>query len=227
VSSVPQQAPGKQFSSATMIRTLGGIAMLSGFLVVLTFQLTLPRINENKRLAVERAVFKVIPGIASRSDFLLTEAGVTPVVDERAEGIKIFAGYDEAGTLKGVALEAAARGYQDVIRILYGYNPDCECITGITVLQSTETPGLGDKIAKDPEFLANFKALDARLNENRTGLLHGIETVKHGTKTQPWQIDSISGATVSSKAIGKMLDSSGQNVLPSLVKNIDFIRGNN
>ena len=182
MSSPPRQAPDTTVSSAALIRALGVIATLSGLLVVLAFQLTLPRINENKRLAVERAVFKVIPGIAARSDFILNEDGIMPAVNDRAEGTRIFAGYDETGELQGVALETAARGYQDTIRILYGYNPACACVTGITVLQSTETPGLGDKIGKDPEFLANFDALDVRLNADGTGLMHSIETVNMAPK---------------------------------------------
>ena len=207
-----------------MIRTLAGVAMLSGLLVVLTYQWTLPRIMENKRLAVQRAVFKVIPGITSHAAFRLDADGLTRVNEADATGTLVYAGYDEAGALQGIAAEAAARGYQDVIRILYGYSPSCECVTGITILQSTETPGLGDKIGTDPAFLANFKALDARLNTGRTALQHAIVTVKHGKKTEPWQIDAISGATISSKAIGKMLNDSAQTLLPRLDGRSDQLR---
>ena len=85
----------------------------------------------------------------------------------------------------------------------------------------TETPGLGDKIAKDSAFLNNFQALDARLNETGNGLLHNIATVKHGKKTEPWQIDAISGATISSNAIGKMLNESGQFIIPLVKAHLD------
>ncbi|MEW8194851.1 MAG: FMN-binding protein, partial [Candidatus Thiodiazotropha sp.] len=54
-----------------MIRTLMGIAMLSGFLVVLTYQLTKPIIAENQRRAIEAAVFNVIPGAVARRDFVI------------------------------------------------------------------------------------------------------------------------------------------------------------
>ncbi|KPK56259.1 MAG: FMN-binding protein [Thiotrichales bacterium SG8_50] len=205
-----------------MIRALGVIAMLSGVLVVLVYQITQPMIAENKRLAIERAVFRVVPGAVDRRDFVVTETGLEP--GQQATGIQIYAGYDGDGALKGIAAEAAARGYQDVIRILYGYNPGCECITGISILQSTETPGLGDKIGTDPAFLANFDALDARLNDTRSALRNAIVTVKHGTKTQRWQIDAISGATISSKAIGKMLDDSTRTLLPRLAPHISQLK---
>ncbi len=207
-------------SSIAMIRTLGGIAMLSGFLVVLVYQLTLPAILENQRRAIERAVFLVVPGAVSRVDFQLTADGLRPVVEGEADdpdAIAVYAGFDADSRLKGVALEAAAPGYQDVIKLLYGYDPGCQCITGIYVLKMTETPGLGDKIATDPAFLANFEALDARLNANGDALENAIVTVKHGTKEAPWQIDAISGATVSSKAVGRALNESAQRILPRLV----------
>ena len=43
-----------------------------------------------------------------------------------------------------------------------------------------------------------------------------IETVKHGKKTNPWQIDGISGSTVSSKAVGKALRESTTKMVPRL-----------
>ena len=103
--------------TSRMLRTLGLVAMLSGLLVVLTYRFTLPMIEENKRLAIERALFKVIPGAVSRQDFVITEQGIRRA-DQDSEGVTLYAGYDQEGRLKGVALEAAAAGYQDVIRIL-------------------------------------------------------------------------------------------------------------
>lgn len=210
-------------SSLAMLRTLGGIAMISGFLVVLVVQFTRPIIAENKRIAIERAVFKVVPNAVSRRDFLLGPAGLFPAGEAGATGEPVYAAYDRHGELQGVALEAAATGYQDVIRILYGYSPKCECITGIEVLKMTETPGLGDRIASDPAFLKNFYGLDGKLNDAGDGLAHPIVTVKHGNKTEPWQIDAISGATISSKAIGRMLDASGQRMFPLIQRHLaDF-----
>ena len=215
---------GTQPSSLAMIRTLGGIAMLSGILIVLVYQITFPIIMENKRIALEAAVFKVIPNAVSKVSFVLTPDAVVKLDDmstSTVEGAKIYAGYDENQQLVGIAMEAKAPGYQDTVQTLYGYSPTCECIVGMTVLQSKETPGLGDKVETDPEFLANFKALDAKLNVSKTELANDIITVRHGRKTNAWQIDAISGATVTSKAIGKGLNNSTQKLLPMLVKYLD------
>lgn len=208
-----------------MLRTLGLVAALSGFLVVLAHHLSLPLIEENKRIAIERALFKVIPGAVTRRDYSLTATGMEPLGETVADqGMHLYAGYDAQGQLAGVALEAAAQGYQDVIRILYSYDPACECIRGIQVLKMAETPGIGDKIAKDPGFLQNFKALDARLDATGNGLANAIVSVKSGSKTEPWQIDAISGATISSKAVARMLNDSAQQAAPVIMRHLHVLQ---
>jgi electron transport complex protein RnfG len=87
----------------------------------------------------------------------------------------------------------------------------------------TETPGLGDKIAFDPGFLKNFEALDAAVNAAGNALANAIVAVKSGTKTEAWQIDSISGATVSSVAVGKGLDKASQRLVPIIMRNLDVL----
>jgi electron transport complex protein RnfG len=220
------QTPAATTPAGAMLRTLTLVAGLSGFLVVLAFQLTEPLIEENKRIAIERALFKVIPGAVNRRDFMLTGTTINPAANGKpGEGIRIYAGYDDQDRLAGIALEAAAQGYQDVIRILYSYEPACECIRGIEVLKMAETPGIGDKIAKDPGFLRNFEALDARLDTTGSGLAQAIVSVKHGSKTEPWQIDAISGATISSKAVARMLNDTAQRILPQITRHLEQLHG--
>ncbi len=216
------QVPQPQATPAlAMLRTLGGIAMLSGLLVVTVYQLTLPIIAENQRIATERAVFRVIPGAVAKRDFVAGPGGLVPAT-EAAEGEweTVYAAYDGEGNLKGIAFPGAAQGYQDVIRFLFGYDPGCQCIIGSKVLKSTETPGLGDKIDFDPEFLKNFQALDARVDARGEALAHAIVTVKHGTKANPWEIDAISGATISSNALGRALNASAQRIVPAVERDL-------
>jgi len=209
-------------SSTKMILSLGIISMLSGFLVVFVFHLTLEPIAKNKRELIEKSVFLVVPEGEIRRDFFVT---ATELLTKKQENsIPIYAVYDKKGELKGIAAEAAAQGYADMIRLLYGYNPSCQCITGISVIKMAETPGLGDKISKDKNFLENFIALDATLNPEAKGLKNAIVSVKHGDKTAAWQIDAISGATVSSKAVAKALNESVQILLPRLQAHIEFLR---
>jgi electron transport complex protein RnfG len=216
------QLPG----SGRLITALGLIAMMSGLLVVLAFQLTAPRIALNKQRALEKAITSVLPEAVSRINYRLDENGLTELPGDAIAEANVFAGYDSGGKLYGLAMEAGARGYQDIVKILYGYSLETSCVIGITVLQSTETPGLGDKVSTDPDFLANFDCLDASLNEEGTAIANPIVTVKNGKKTQPWQIDGISGATVTSTAIGNALRESTGEMLPLLARHIDSLQRN-
>lgn len=204
-------------SGLRLIMTLGVIALFSGLLVVTVVELTAPRIAENQRLALQAAVLEVIPGAVQRRDFVLHEGALyTADAAPSGAGILLYAGYDAEDALQGVALQASGRGYADVIRILYSYDPRCACIRGMKVLASKETPGLGDKIETDARFQANFEALSATLDTTRNVLTHPIVTVRQGNKQNPWEIDGISGATISANAIGRMLNESTQRLLPQL-----------
>jgi len=210
-------------SSFSLISTLGVVAMLSGLLVVLVYEYTKPIIAENQRLATERAIFKVLPNASSRLTFLVKE-GKIKLSNDKAKGELIYAGYDKDNNLVGLALNAAEQGYQDIIKILYAFNPETSCITGYDVLKSTETPGFGTKITSDEKFLANFNCLEAKVNQEQTGLQNVIKTVRHGSKQNPWEIDAISGSTITSNAMGRMFNKSGQKLHPVVTQNLSLLK---
>ncbi len=220
--SEPQSVPELP-SSISLIVTLATVAMLSGLLVVIVYEFTKPIIAENQRIATERAIFKVLPEAKSRITFQFKEGRLVQSHD-KAGGELVFAGYDSGKKLVGIALNAAAQGYQDTVKLLYGYNPFNGCITGFDVLKSTETPGFGTQISSNEDFLANFECLDASVNEERNGLINTIKTVRHGTKQQAWEIDAISGSTITSNAVGRMLNNSGQTLHPVIARNLGLLR---
>ncbi len=198
-----------------MYRALVGVGTVCGLLIVSVFVVTLPVIARNEAAALQAAVFEVLPGATAKASFVLAEdGGFRPAREGDDPRQTVHAGYDGSGALVGVAIPAQGMGYQDVIRILYGYSPRQQAIVGMQVLASKETPGLGDKIEKDPAFLANFQALDVSLAADGQVLAHPVEAVKSGAKTGPWQIDGITGATISSKAIANMLRQSSAYWLP-------------
>ncbi|MEE9338268.1 MAG: FMN-binding protein [Methylococcaceae bacterium] len=212
-------------SSFSLISTLGVVSMLSGLLVVLVYEFTKPIIAENQRLATKRAIFKVLPKATSRLTFVVKDGKIKQLnVDDKLEGELIYVGYDAKNQLVGVALNAAVQGYQDIIKLLYGYQPEKGCITGYDVLKSTETPGFGTKITTDEAFLANFNCLDAKVNPSLTGLINDIKTVRHGTKQNPWEIDAIAGSTITSNALGRMFNRSGQTLHPIITQNLSLLK---
>lgn len=219
---VPNTTP-----TLTLLKVLGIVSAICGVIIVGSYELTLPRANANRRLALERAVFKVVPNAKSIVEYQALPSGA---VEKAKEGeapagvAKFYAAYDDAGKLTGIAAEAGAKGYADIVRIMFGYDPACQCIKGIGVVAMKETPGIGDKILIDKEFQANFDHLDVRLKEDMQSLVNEVKTVKHGTKTNPWQVDAIAGATVTSRAVGKGINDAAQFLLPKLVPNLEKLK---
>ncbi len=209
-----------------MIRAMVGVGLLCGLLIVGVFIGTAPAIRANQEAALQAAIFEVLPAATKSASFLpRDDGGFAPVNDASPDGPRIHAGYDDAGRLVGLAIEGAAMGYADVIRVLWGYDPHREVVVGLQVLESKETPGLGDKIETDPAFVANFEALDIALNADRSALLHPVTGVKHGKKSERWQVDGVTGATISSFAIASALAQSGERWLPRAQRHLDDFRG--
>jgi electron transport complex protein RnfG len=77
----------------------------------------------------------------------------------------------------------------------------------MAILESRETPGLGDKIYKDAAFVANFDSLSIDPE---------IVTVKKGRKSAPNEVDAITGATISSKAVARIIQQGNLRWAPRL-----------
>jgi H+/Na+-translocating ferredoxin:NAD+ oxidoreductase subunit G len=207
-------------NSMKMLQAMVGIGIICALLIVLTFEGTLPRIKKLRAEALEKAIFNVLPGITKTSTYRVDEQeGFSAINNEEENGQVVYAGYDDNNQLVGVAVEASGQGYADILRILYGYDIENQKVIGFHVLESKETPGLGDKIEKDQNFLENFKALDVSLTDDFSSLKNKIITVKSGAKINPWEVDGITGATISSRAIGNILDSSTEHWVPKIYQN--------
>lgn len=222
-----QAIPVQRTSTVAMLRTLGIVAALCGLVIVATFQITFDRIETNARIKREQQIFKILPGAASITEYQAFEGRIEPATTKEppSGAIRFFGAYDGNGKLAGVAVEALGKGYgAEPVRLLFAYAPDCQCVVGIGVISMKETPGIGDKIITDKQFLANFEKLDVRLNTELSALANEVKVVKHGTKTQPWQIDAITGATITSRAVGRGINDAAQALLPKLVPNLDKVR---
>jgi len=207
--------------SFAMLRALGVIAMVSGLLIALAYEWTAPIIAEGRRLATEKAVLALIPGAVSQRAFILAPEGlVATEVGQGQTGEPLYAAYDAQGQLKGVAITGTGHGYAGPVEVMFAYDPTRQAIVASKVQKSNETPGFGDKLDTDPVFLKNFVALDARLDAEGGALANAILTVKHGTKSQPWQIDAITGATLSSRAMGKAANQAAQRAAPVIQRHL-------
>jgi electron transport complex protein RnfG len=220
-----------QATTWQMYRAMVGVGLLCGLLIVTVYQVTLPVITRNEAAALERAIFQVLPDARVSATFRLDEEDdrfeeLGELEGPTAGGRLVYAGYDDAGQLVGLAIEAEGMGYADVIRVLYGYSFTRDAIVGIRVLASKETPGLGDRIETDASFLENFVRLDASPAPDGAGLANPIILVKPGEKTNPWEVDGITGATISSAAIADLLNQSASFWIPRVQRRAgDFREG--
>lgn len=222
------QPPAPLNVNRKIITVLPLIGLVCAVLIGFVFLITQPIIIQNKIHALEQAIFKILPHANYKITYevndlnrfeqqLKTPSSVPTKMSET--GQVVHAAYDNNQKLIGVVIAAQGMGYQDNIELLYAYQPDIQKIVGLAILASRETPGLGSKIITDPHFLENFKQLDASLNADNSSLLHDIAVVKPGKKQHAWQIDGITGATISSKAVGKIIQKSAADWIPLIKQN--------
>lgn len=206
-----------------MLRGMVGVGLVCGVLIVSIHEATKPVIARKQTEALKAAIFQVLPGAASSKTFqFLDSVGFRALEGPVPAGAAlVHAGYDEAGALTGIAIEGAGMGYQDTIRLLWSYAPAEETVIGFQVIESKETPGLGGKIGSDASFQENFEKLDVRLNADGARLANAVVAVKRGEKTQPWQVDGITGATISSAAVANIVHNSASFWLPRIQEHLD------
>jgi electron transport complex protein RnfG len=186
-------------SSTRLILTLGIAGFISGWVLVSVFLFTKPIIENNKAEALKAAVFKVLPDTRDFEALKLIGGDLLPADPAEKDAELVFIGKNAEGHTTGFAISGGEAGFQDIIGVIYGYNPETKEIIGYEVLSCKETPGLGDKIFKDESFVGAFKKLL---------VMPEIIAVKKGEKSAPNEVEAITGATISSKAVVRLMNKS-------------------
>ena len=106
----------------------------------------------------------------------------------------------------GYVIETVTRGYAGDITMLIGVSSEGK-VTGLTIRDMSETPGLGMSAMWDWDFLGQFLGLEGGIAIGTAGedAFSGA-TGSDTTETEVY-IDGISGATVTSKAIVRCVNS--------------------
>jgi electron transport complex protein RnfG len=195
----------RRASEARLVLTLTLAGLLSGLAVVGAYKLTLPAVEANQAAALRRAVLEVLPDAERMEAFAWSDGRLAAAGDDR-DSPRVYAGYAAGGRLVGYAIPGRGAGFQDTIELLFGFDPARRRVIGLAILQSRETPGLGDRIYKDPAFVAEFRDL---------AIEPGVELVKgHGEGAH--QVDAITGATISSRAVVRIVDTAQREWTPRL-----------
>ena len=167
-----------------MIIVLTTVGLISGGFLTGVAQLTKERIALNIQKEIEEAIVKVVPGTTQNRKLY------------EEEDFTIYGGQDESGETTGYAVQATGIGFQDKITLMFGLDDSIKKITGLTIIDQKETPGLGAKITDWNAFLQFWTDRDA------TGQLTLRKPPASSLKDlSPSEINTITGATISSQKV--------------------------
>ena len=158
---------------------LTSISVIIAGILAITNNFTAPVIAKNSEKATNDALSVVVP---SALEFKIVEKD-----EESTNENDIYIAYSDDGKETGYAVFVSPLGFGGNIDIIVGFSLD-KTITGVEIVNSSETPGLGSK-ASDKEFKEQFLDKKPPLNV--------VKNEKAGENT----ISAISGATITSKAV--------------------------
>jgi electron transport complex protein RnfG len=194
----PEEEEGA--SSFRLLMTLGVAGAIAGALLVFVYLWSNPLIEAENARILQEAVTEVLKG-PDHFESVFIEDGQLVTVAQVSTGVdtmdldKVFLGYDASGEPVGFAMTHRGFGFQDLITVIFGYDAQARQVIGMKVLGHSETPGLGNKIEDQP-FVGEFD-----------GAATPLEGVKPDRNTgQPNQVDMITGVTISSKAVVKIIN---------------------
>ncbi|MDR2841955.1 MAG: RnfABCDGE type electron transport complex subunit G [Spirochaetaceae bacterium] len=169
----------------------------SGLAVV--YQKTKPTIDDRKEKDLNNALAELFPQATSNE--LLKSALESP-----DSSVKIGDVYkvEQNGKTIGLAVNASSGGFQADITILVGIESDGK-ITGIKILQQSETPGLGANASKKTYFVD--KSTKTTFYEQFAGktVSDAMSVTKDGG-----DIIAITAATITSRAVTKIVKNAAE-----------------
>lgn len=161
-----------------MLATLTIIGVIAGGCLFLVSDWANPLIAANQKAETERAIFLVQPKGVSYERV-------------NTKSFEIYKVFDDQKNIIGFSAAAEGNGFQGKVRIMVGLTSDLSKISSIEILDQVETPGLGTKITEDP-FKKQFENLETTPS---------VKWVKGEAADEPNEIQTITGATISSKAV--------------------------
>jgi electron transport complex protein RnfG len=165
-----------------------------GLLLAVTNAAWRPMIDQNEINKFNRLAGDLL---RDADDFKIAVEGVE-VDTGKGRKIKtdIKKGVSADGECVGWAFVCEGPGFADKIKLVLTVDADFEKLAGFGVLASNETPGFGDKIKND-DFRSQFAGAPAtELILSKIGYKENIDN----------EIVAISGATVSSEAVVKIVN---------------------
>ncbi|HEY6088446.1 MAG TPA: RnfABCDGE type electron transport complex subunit G [Gemmatimonadaceae bacterium] len=194
----PATAKAPEVSSWKLLATLAIGGAAAGLLVVAVYRATLPTIEKYAAAKEAGAVREVLKAPARWDTLYLQKGVLTKSPDggeDRKRLPKAYLGFDATGNRLGAAVTAQEPGFQEEVLLMIGFEPSNGTLIGFKVLEQKETPGLGDKIERDTSFVSQFA--------ERIPPLKGV---KKADASNLSQVQTITGATISSRAVIRIIN---------------------
>ncbi len=190
---------------------LVAIALTAGLAIATVHELTRPMVMAQRGGLFGDAALEVLPGADSYRIYVRADDGrLRPLGD--GDEPELFIGLDARGRATGAALVASGMGYADTIQLVYGLDPEARKLTGLRVVVSRETPGLGSKIIDDEDFVDGFTRIELPFDDGRLQPLRISADARH----ERGEVDAITGATVSARSVAGIVSDSLERWLPIL-----------
>ena len=108
----------------------------------------------------------------------------------------------------GYVIETVTRGYAGDITMLIGVSSEGK-VTGLTIRDMSETPGIGMSAMWDWDFLGQFLGLEGGIAIGTAGedAFSGATGTVEESTGEATEVDALTGATVTSKAIVRSVNS--------------------
>ena len=162
---------------------------------------TSERVEANEKLAFEKAVLTVLPGLYDESQSRLelhrtfTEKVSGP--DTSSAGAYTL---KQQSRIIAYALPVSGQGFWAPIKGIIGIEADKKTVIGIAFYEQNETPGLGAEIAK-PAFTEQFKGKVISVGDKP------LSIKRPGTKLGASDVHAVTGATQTSNRLEKIISS--------------------
>lgn len=196
---VAEEPAADEVRSWRLVTTLGIAGALAGLAIVLVFGWAEPKIKAHRAAALRAAVQEVLGGPESYATLFVVDGALAmeiPAGSDSASFDQVYLGYDAQGRSMGFAIAGEQPGYQDIVGLIFGYDAEADRLLGMKVLESKETPGLGDKIEKDSAFVTSFHGVVPPIDAVKAGRGSGSES----------EVDMITGATISSRTVIEIIN---------------------
>jgi Na+-transporting NADH:ubiquinone oxidoreductase subunit C len=163
------------------------------------------RIERNQKAKLQRIILSVlqIPRNGEPSDEKVNQIFETRIKSIQVEGTTLYLGYDEEGkTILGYAFPVGGSGFWGPIFGMVAVDSEASKILGIAFYKHAETPGLGARITED-WFKDQFKGLPIFPVEEGKKIFY---LKPEGTGEAPNELDAVTGATGTSRAVEGFLN---------------------